>query len=71
MRHPEYAHNTREQVVEYIGEAAKVVAELELDDDLKVPAFVKAIDLLAAKQITLTQVAPMGVDLRTIPRQRG
>lgn len=63
MRRTEQPHNTREQVVEYLSTAAAIVGELELDDDLKVPAFLKACDLIAAKQITFEQLAPDTIGL--------
>lgn len=69
MRRTETPHNTREQVKEYIETAAAIVAELELDGDLKVPAFEKAVDLCAGKQITMEQIAP--VDLGQLTRGRG
>lgn len=68
MRRTEQQHNTREQVKQYIETAAAIVSELELDGDLKVPAFEKAVDLCAGKQITFEQVAAGGIDLRAIPR---
>lgn len=36
-----------------VGLAATIVAELELDGDLKVPAFEKAVDLLAGEPIVV------------------
>lgn len=68
MRRTEQHHNTRDQVREYISAAAAIVAELELDGDLKVPAFEKAVDLCAGKQITFEQVAPAAMDLRMLGR---
>lgn len=62
-------HNTPAQVREYIAGALEIVDELELHDELRVPAFVKACDLLAGKQITFEQVMPAGVDLAAL-RQR-
>jgi hypothetical protein len=46
----------------YLEQAAAIVAELELDDDLKVPAFDKAVELLAGSHLTIEQpqVAPFG-----------
>jgi len=58
VRRTEVQHNTADQVREYLQGALDIVHELELDDDLRVPAFQKAVDLLAAKQLLLEQVAP-------------
>ena len=63
MRRTEQHHNTREQVKQYIETAASIVAELELDGDLKVPAFEKAVDLCAGKQITFEQIDPRAIPL--------
>lgn len=41
-----------------LEQAAAIVAELELDDDLKVHAFDKAVDLLAGKHLTVEQPQP-------------
>jgi hypothetical protein len=58
VRRNEQHYNTRDQVRDYIATAAAIVAELELDGDLKVPAFEKAVDLVSGKQITFEQVDP-------------
>lgn len=58
MARQEIQHNTPEQVLAYLNAALAIVAELELADELREPAFVKAVDLLAAKQIMLDPVAP-------------
>jgi hypothetical protein len=42
-----------EDVRSTLEEAAAIVAELELDDDLKVHAFDKAVELLAGKHLTV------------------
>lgn len=55
--HLQYAE---EDVRGYLARAAAIVAELELADDLKVPAFQKAVDLLAGSHMT---VAPDPVGL--------
>lgn len=68
MNRREFQHNTPEQVREYLTEALAIVGELELDGELRVPAFQKAADLLAAKQITIEQVVPGGVDLAHVRR---
>ncbi len=51
----EYPHHSREQIVGYLRDAEAIVGELELDPELLVPAFLKAVDLLAAKQIVFEQ----------------
>lgn len=66
MRRVEHPHNTPQQVREYLETAAKIVGELELDGDLKVPAFEKAVDLIAGKQIVVEQIAPGAIDLGKI-----
>lgn len=63
MRRTEQQHNTRDQVKQYIETAAAIVAELELDGDLKVPAFEKAVDLCVGKQITFEQIDPRAIPL--------
>lgn len=62
MFREDHAHHERDQIVGYLRDALAIVAELELEDDLKVPAFLKAVDLLAAKQVFFreTPVARMG-----------
>jgi hypothetical protein len=66
----EFQHNTREQVVEYIATAREIVEELEIDPELRAPAFLKAVDLLSAKQINLAVPAPLaaGVPLDHLRR---
>lgn len=54
----EARHHTDDEVRGYLETAAGIVAGLELDDDLRVPAFVQAIGLLAAKQIAYEQMQP-------------
>jgi hypothetical protein len=67
MRRVEYPHHTTEQVRGYLEEACAIVAGLELDDDLRVPAFTKAVELLAAKQIVMEQIGGV-VPTMAIPR---
>jgi hypothetical protein len=69
MRRTEEMHNTREQVSEYIATALEIVAELEIADDLRVPAFEKAVDMVAGKKIIFEQVMPGGVDLTGVRMQ--
>jgi hypothetical protein len=66
-RRTEFAHNTPEQVREYLREALDVVDELGPPDDLRAACFTKAADLIAAKQITVEAVAPFGGGL-AVPR---
>jgi hypothetical protein len=61
----EHPHNTREQVVEYLSAALVVVDEVGVPDELLEVAFVKAVDLLSAKQLVIEQIRP-GVDLATV-----
>lgn len=68
MHTKELPHNTDEQVREYLQAALAVVADLELDDDLRVPAFIKAVDLFASKQIIYEQ-APALAALPPYPQQ--
>lgn len=68
MRRKEEQHNTPQQVRDYLTEALAIVGELEVTDELRVPAFEKACDLLAGKQVTFEQVAPAGFDLSRLPR---
>lgn len=56
----ERKHNSDDQVREYLAGALAIVGELEVPDDLRVAAFGKAVDLLAAKHITFETVAPVG-----------
>jgi len=68
MRRTEEPHNTPEQVRGYLDEALTVVRELELDDELRVPAFLKAVDLLAAKQVFFEQPQPLPIG-HVLPRR--
>jgi hypothetical protein len=68
IRH-ELPHNTPEQVREYLSAALEIVAELDPPTDLRVTAFDKAVNLLAAKQIGIEQVQP-GMPTMAIPRGR-
>lgn len=63
----ETPHNTPEQVREYLEGALAIIADLELEDDLRVPAFMKAVDLLSAKQIFYEQAGPLPPNM-VIPR---
>jgi hypothetical protein len=67
-RTTEQHYNTREQVIEYLSAALVVVDEVGVPDELLVVAFVKAVDLLAAKQVTVEQIQP-GVDLAALRGQ--
>jgi hypothetical protein len=66
VRRIEHQHNTREQVKGYLETALELVGELEVDGDLKVACFEKAVDLVAGKQIVFEQAGFAGVDLAKI-----
>lgn len=66
MRRIEHQHNTTDQVKQYLETALAIVAELEVDGDLKVACFEKAVDLVAGKQIMFEQAGFAGVDLAKI-----
>lgn len=48
-------HHTPEEVAGYLDTALAIVRDAELDDEWKVAAFLKAVDLLASKQIFYEQ----------------
>jgi hypothetical protein len=58
-------HYDREQVVEHLREAMAIVAELEPADDLRVPTFANAVQMLSQKQAIFEQLAPAA---RLLPR---
>lgn len=66
MRRVEHQHNTPDQVKQYLEQALAIVAELELADDLRVPAFTKAVDLVAGKQIVFEQAQLGNLDLNAL-----
>jgi len=68
VRRIEHQHNTREQAKAYLETALELVAELEVTDDLRVPCFEKAVDLVAGKQIMFEQPQPIGLSLDQIKR---
>lgn len=68
MRRHEVVHNTPEQVAGYLDEALRIVAQIEPPEDLRAIAYGKAVDLLAAKNITIEQPAPLGLGGMAIPR---
>lgn len=63
----EVHHNRPEQVEKYLADAAAIVARLELTDELRVPAFTIAVQLLAAK--TFVQPQPVAIPRMAVPRQ--
>ena len=67
-RRTEHFHHTEEQIREAIAFGLAVVAELELDDELRPIAFAKAVELRVAKQIAVEAVMPAGVLLNAPPR---
>lgn len=58
---------SREQALELIREAAAVVDEAELPDDLRPEAFAKACQLLGERQVELEQVQ-VGVPAMAVPQ---
>lgn len=48
-----HLEHTDEDAQDVIGRAAAIVAALELDGDLRVPAFEKAVDLLAGRHLVV------------------
>lgn len=66
-RKHEMMHNSREQVREYLAGGLELVEELNPADDLRGIVLTKAIDLLAAKHITIEQIAPIGNGLGLRP----
>lgn len=59
-RRVEHAHNTPEQIGDYITSALELVEALEVADDLRVAVFTKAVDLFASKSVTVEHVQPAG-----------
>lgn len=57
MRRVEHHHHTAEQVTGYLDEALSIVGALGVSDELLVPAFTKAVELLSAKTIEVEQFA--------------
>jgi hypothetical protein len=51
----EIPNNTPDQVRQYLAAALELMEELEPAEDLRAPFFVKAVDLLSAKQIFMVQ----------------
>lgn len=65
----EHYFHTHEQVRDAVSQALDVVNELEIEGDLRVPAFTEAVRLLAAKQVFLDQ-ATMGAPPFAVPHLR-
>jgi hypothetical protein len=63
MHRTEIAHNTPEQVREYLREALAIVAELDPPDDLRPAVFTKAAEYVASKQVMLAQPPPLPAGL--------
>jgi hypothetical protein len=55
----EIQHNTYEQVRTYLAEALEMTEASECPDDLRVAFFAAAANMLASKQVVITQAAPM------------
>lgn len=68
-RRIEHRHHTDEQVREIIEKAARLVGDLAVAEDLRVPAFQAAAGLYAQKSIT-QEVTPLGVPALAIPQGR-
>ncbi len=68
MRRQEERFHTDEQVRAVIAEALAIVSEFEIDDELKVPVFMKAAELLAAKQVFFEQPQAVALDPRFLHR---
>lgn len=69
LRRADEAHfYSRDQVAGILDDALAVIAGAELSDDLRVPAFVKVLDLLGQKQVQFEQVGPAGVLLDMKPK---
>lgn len=70
MRRAEEHFHTPEQVSEHLAQALALVEAHDPPDDLRVPFFVKAADLLAAKQVFFEQPQPVQVDPRLLNNHR-
>lgn len=64
MRRVEYPHHTPEQLKGYLDDAITILGELDIEPELREAVFTKVVELLAAKQIVVEQVA---APLMTIP----
>jgi hypothetical protein len=68
-RRTEIPHYTPEQVNEHLREANRIVSELDLPEHLQPVAYRKAIELLAAKNITVETAAAL--PMLAVPQSRG
>ena len=68
MSHLVHIQHAEEDVQGYLEKAAAIVGKVELDGDLKVPAFVKAIELLAGRHLVIEPQQPV-LGVQHIPRQ--
>ena len=66
MRRHEEQYHTPEQVSEHLAQALTLVETHDVPDDLRVPFFVKAADLLAAKQVFFEQPQQVPIDPRLL-----
>lgn len=60
MARHEVPNNTPEQVHAYIEAASALVDQLDIPEERREAAFLKAIDLIAAKQLVLEPIARGG-----------
>lgn len=58
VQRKETPHHTHEQIAGYLRDAHSLVAEAELPEELRTAAFVKVVELLAAKSIVMEQFVP-------------
>lgn len=64
-RHEEHFH-TPEQIAAHLDDALAIIHAAGVEDELKVPAFIKVLELLAAKQVFFEQAQPVALDPRLL-----
>ncbi len=70
MQRQEIPNNTPEQVRAYIEAAITLVDVIEPPAELREQVFVAAVNLIASKQIALTQPQPLPLGMLAQPRGR-
>lgn len=70
MRKTEVPHNAPEQVRLYIEAALELTEALDPPDDLRSIVFLKAVDLLSAKQLFFEQSPAAVGPMMAIPRNQ-